>query len=303
VGAADSAKLGGAVTVSVIVVEPVKLPCVPFTVTVATPVGAVDRAVSVSLLGDPLVTTGELNAAATPNGSPETERVAFPVNPFSAVSEIELVPPAPLCAIETVLGDPASVKLAGGFTFTVSAMLVELIKLPCVPLMVTVAAPVVAVELAVRVRMLAEPLVTLVGLKAAVTPLGKPVAASEALPVKPFNGASETELVPTAPACVIVMLFGEVERLKLGGAFTVSVTVVKLVRLPCVPLIVMVAAAPVVAVEPAVSVNTLGDPLAALVGLKAAVTPLGKPVAASVALPVNPFSAVSEMELVPPDAP
>lgn len=97
-------------------------------------------------------------------------------------------------------------------------------------------------------------------------------------------------------------LVGESARVKLADALTVSEIVVDAVKFPCVPLMVMVAE-PVVDVEPADRVNVLGDPLATLAGLNAAVTPFGRPVAASVALPVNPFSAASEMELVPPGAP
>lgn len=80
-------------------------------VTVAVPVAAVALAVSVNVLGDPLATLVGLNAAVTPLGKPEAARVALPVNPFSAVSEIELVPPAPPCVIVTLPGDAARVKL------------------------------------------------------------------------------------------------------------------------------------------------------------------------------------------------
>jgi len=68
------------------------------------------------------------------------------------------------------------------------------------------------------------------------------------------------------------------------------------VRLPEVPVMVTVAA-PVVAVLLAVSVSTLV--LVAGLVPKAATTPLGRPVAASLTLPVNPPAAVTEMVLVP----
>jgi hypothetical protein len=55
--------------------------------------------------------------------------------------------------------------------------------LPDVPLTVTVTVPVVAVVLAVTVKVLA--LAVLVGLKDAVTPLGRPEADKLTLPVKP----------------------------------------------------------------------------------------------------------------------
>jgi len=64
------------------------------------------------------------------------------------------------------------VKLGAGTEFTVRAMVVLFVKLPEVPVMVTVAAPAVAVLLAVSVKVLVGS--GRLGLKEAVTPLGKP---------------------------------------------------------------------------------------------------------------------------------
>ena len=77
---------------------------------------------------------------------------------------------------------------------------------------------------------------------------------------------------------------------------TVRATVVDAVRLPDVPSI-MTVAVPVAAVPLAVSVSTL-LPVVGLVP-NAAVTPLGKPEAARVTLPVNPLTAVTAIVLVP----
>jgi hypothetical protein len=77
---------------------------------------------------------------------------------------------------------------------------------------------------------------------------------------------------------------------KPGATLTVSATVVDAVRLPEVPVMVIVAT-PIVAVLPAVSVTPL-DPVVGLVA-KLAVTPLGKPLAARVTLPVNPLAPVT----------
>ena len=93
--------------------------------------------------------------------------------------------------IESVDSVGASVKLGG--RLTVSAIVVDAVRLPEVPVMVTVAAPAVAVLLAVNVTPL-DPVVGLVA-KLAVTPLGKPVAARVTLPLNPF-----------APVTVIVSL-------------------------------------------------------------------------------------------------
>jgi len=63
--------------------------------------------------------------------------------------------------------------------------------------MVTVDVPVAAVALAVSVKELV--VVAEAGLKAAVTPLGKPDADKLTLPVKPFWGATVMVLEPFDP--------------------------------------------------------------------------------------------------------
>ena len=57
------------------------------------------------------------------------------------------------------------------------------VMLPEVPVTITLPVPIVALELAVNVRMLAPVVET--GLKDAVTPLGRPDATSLTLPVNP----------------------------------------------------------------------------------------------------------------------
>ncbi len=86
---------------------------------------------------------------------------------------------------------------------------VVLVKLPEFPVMVTGKVPVVAVLLAVNVKVL-DPAV-LAGLKEAVTPLGKLVADKLTLPLKPFCGVTVTVLVPLAP-CATLRLLGEADR-------------------------------------------------------------------------------------------
>jgi hypothetical protein len=84
-----------------------------------------------------------------------------------------------------------------GVQVTVKAMVVLAVRLPDVPLMVTVAAPVATVLLAVSVSTLL-PVVGLVA-KAAVTPLGRPEAASVTLPVNPFWPVTVMVDFPEAP--------------------------------------------------------------------------------------------------------
>jgi hypothetical protein len=86
---------------------------------------------------------------------------------------------------------------AAGVGVTVRVSVVVMVKLPEVPVMVTVAVPVVAALLAARVKVLLP--VVLVGLKPAVTPLGRPEADKLTVPVKPFCGVAVMVLVPLAP--------------------------------------------------------------------------------------------------------
>lgn len=92
-------------------------------------------------------------------------------------------------------------------------------------------------------------------------------------------------LVPLVPRAM-VKLFGEAESVKFGAVFTVRVIVVLCVKLPDVPVTVTVTV-PVLAVLLAVSVNVLV--VIAGFALKAAVTPLGSPVADKLTLPLKPF--------------
>jgi hypothetical protein len=111
------------------------------------------------------------------------------------------------------VGEALTLKAGVVVELTVSATEVVAVRLPEVPVMVTVEVPVVAVALAVRV----STLVPVVGLvpKVAVTPLGKPDAARVTLPENPSTSVTEIVLVPLLP-CVTVTLLGEAERVKLG---------------------------------------------------------------------------------------
>src|ERR1700722_11285340 len=176
-----------------------------------------------------------------------------------------------------------------------SAMVVIAARVPDVPVMVTVDVPVAAELLAVRLCTLL-PVVGFVP-NEAVTPLGRPDGASVTLPVKPPTSVTLIVLVPLLP-CVIDSDEGEDERVKpcVTLALTVSAIDVVAVSEPEVPVIVTVDE-PVVAVLLAVRVSTL----LFVVGLvpNEAVTPLGKPAAARVTLPVKPPTSATLIVLVP----
>jgi hypothetical protein len=168
-----------------------------------------------------------------------------------------------------------------------------LVKLPEVPLIVTVTVPVVAVLLAASVNVLVP--TVLAGLNDAVTPLGRPDTDKLTLPLNPFCGLTVTVLVPLAP-WVIARLLGVADSVKFGGAVTVRETLVVCDKLPDTPVMVTVTV-PVVAALLAVSVNVLE--VLTLLGLNDAVTPPGKPDAERLTAPLKPFSELTVMVLVP----
>jgi len=172
-------------------------------------------------------------------------------------------------------------------------MAVVLVKLPDVPVTVSVTVPVVAVLLAVSVKVLVP--AVLLGLNDAVTPLGRPDADKLTLPLKPFCGVTVMVLAPLVP-CASLKLFGDADRVKFGGGVTVRESVVLCDKLPETPVTVAVKV-PRAAVLLDVSVNALV--LAVLLGLNDAVTPLGRPDADKLTLPLKPFCGVTVMVLAP----
>ena len=86
--------------------------------------------------------------------------------------------------------------------------------------------------------------------------------------------------------------------MKLDGGVIVRLMVVVCVSVPDMPVMVTVVGPPTVAVALAVNVSVLV--LLVLVGLNDAVTPEGRvEVTARLTLPVNPFSGLTVMVLVP----
>jgi hypothetical protein len=138
-----------------------------------------------------------------------------------------------------------------------------------------------------------------VGLKDAVTPLGKPGADRLTLLLKPPDGVTLIVLVPLEP-CARVRLLGDAIRLKSGfctpAAFTVRLSVAVWVKLPDVPVTVMLLVAAVAALL-AVSVSELV--VVALAGLNDEVTPAGKPEADRATLPAKLFWGAIVMVLEP----
>lgn len=218
-GDAESRKSGcdgggaGAFTVRLMVVVFVRLPDVPVIVMLPVPTVAEPLAASVKVLE--LAAGLGLKEAVTPPGKPEADRETLPLKPFDGVMLIVLCPLEP-CVTLRLLGEAESVKLAcggGAVPFTVRLMLVECVKLPEVPVIVTVTVPDAAVLLAVSVRVLE--LVAGLGLKEAVTPLGRLEFDKETLLLNPFAGVIVIVLLPLEP-CATVKLLGEADNEKSG---------------------------------------------------------------------------------------
>jgi hypothetical protein len=94
-------------------------------------------------------------------------------------------------------GETDNVKFPPVAALTVRLMEVVCVKLPEVPVTVTVPVPVAAVPLAVNLSVLVP--VAGFGLTAAVTPLGKPDTDRFTPPVNPFEGVIVIVLVPLPP--------------------------------------------------------------------------------------------------------
>src|SRR5262245_19477143 len=227
-------------TVRLIDVVRVRPPPVPVTVTVAAPRVAVPEAVNVNTLLVPVAEAG-LKLAVTPPGNPLALKATLPVKPPARVIVIVLVPLAPRLTVRLVGLADSEIGSASG-RFRVRLIAVVRVRLPPVPVTVTVAAPRVAVLEALKVSVLLVPVVD-GGLKPAVTPLGNPLALKATLLVNPFRRAKVIALVPLAPR-LTVRLVGLADSVKSGFCTwpTVRLIVVVWVRPPPVPVTVTLAA-------------------------------------------------------------
>jgi hypothetical protein len=170
---------------------------------------------------------------------------------------------------------------------TVSEMVVVAVRLPEVPVIVTVDVPVVAVLLAVNVTTL-DPVVGLVP-NAAVTSLGRPVAARVTEPVNGLTSVTVIVSVPDAP-WAIDRVDAERESEKLPVPVEVTVTAIEVVAevVPEIPVTEMVAVPVAVLLAFSVSVSPL----------TVTVTPEFELLAVSVTVPVKPPVSVTVMASV-----
>jgi hypothetical protein len=186
------------------------------------------------------------------------------------------------------------VAVTVGAVLTVTPRSVVATRLPEVPVMVAVAMPTFAALLAVNVSRLDKVEVGF-GAKDAVTPLGSPEAVRFTLPMNPFSGDTAMVALPEPPW--IKFTSPGASSMVKACARTVNERVVDTVRAPEIPVMVTVALVGV-AVLLAFSVTTL-DWVEVGFGLKDTVTPLGRPDAERLTLPLNPYRGLTVMVEVP----
>ncbi len=215
--------------------------------------------------------------AVTRLGMPEMLRVTGELKSLRDETVMVTVLELPL-GTETEVRLEAMVK--SGASFTVRKMFTVWLRLPLVPVTVMVKLPVVAVELAVRERVEVPGGVTGLGVNEAVTPDGRPDAASVTAPENPATGDRVMVVVPAEPLRYIVTDVGLAEMVKSGLGSTVRVRVVECDSEPLTPVMVIVKV-PGAAVAPAeiVSVERTEPPGVGVTGLgvKNEETPVGRP--------------------------
>ena len=160
------------------------------------------------------------------------------------------------------------------------------LRLPDLPVMVTVAVPAAAEAVAANVRIALADVAP--ALNDPLTPVGRPMMLTVTVPAKPFCGVKVRVVVPVEP-CATLSAVGDADNVNVGCGAMVSAIVVLLVRMPNappdVPVIVTVAVAAAVEAV-AAKVSVLWPPMTAL---KVALTPKGSPEAASATGPLKPF--------------
>lgn len=172
---------------------------------VLVPVVAVLLAVKVRTLVEVVGLVPKL--AVTPLGRAEFDKVTDPVNPLLGVTVMVLLPLVP-CFTVKLVGEADSEKFGAAGALTVKLIDVVWLRVPEVPVIVTVEVPVVAVLLALNVTTLVD----VVGFvpKLAVTPAGSPDADKLTLPVNPPLGVTVMVELPLLP-WVTLRLEGEAD--------------------------------------------------------------------------------------------
>jgi hypothetical protein len=148
-----------------------------------------------------------LQDAVTPFGSPETAKFTMPLKPFSGLTETAVTPEEPGLTVRA-LADSVNEGAA-----TVRVKVVDAVRLPEVPVSVTVAFATGAEPLAVKVSVLLE--VAGFREKDAVTPAGRPERERLTVPLNPYSGVTLTEAEVVLPWPTLRLVY--VETVKVGA--------------------------------------------------------------------------------------
>jgi hypothetical protein len=189
-----------ALTVRVNVVVRVNPPPDPVIVTFVVPVAAV-LDVAINIETTETGPGGDSNEAVMPLGNPLAFKATTLVNP-PVRAIVTVAPPLAPRLMVRLDGFTDSVKSGGGGSLTVRLKVVDRLRPPPEPLIVTLTAPVVAVLEAASVSVLLPPVVE-AGLNVAVTPLGNPVALKVTLLVNPPLRVMVIVLTPLAPRLMV----------------------------------------------------------------------------------------------------
>ena len=197
----------GALTASGMITEAIAFTDFPVTVSVLLPTTALELAETIR---DAVCVTGlGKNEAVTPLGSPVIARLTLSSKPYIGMTYT-------YCGCADVPWPtvivPSLCSVNRG-TNTPRVTVVVRVMLPDVPVIVNVALPRAAVELAERVRLESCDCVAGFGAKEAVTPLGRPEMDKVTLPVKPNCGLTPMPRVSDLPWPIFT----------LAGAFRVKV--------------------------------------------------------------------------------
>ena len=131
------------------------------------------------------------------------------------------VPPAKMDGVAGV----TAIDVRTGVELSTNRFVVEVcVKLPLMPVIVMVYAPVVAVAEAVTVRFVEPAPVTVGGLNTPVTPAGKPLTLKVVVPLNPPK-MEVVDVKPVAPPCITLCELGAVLMEKSMALFTIMVTV------------------------------------------------------------------------------
>jgi hypothetical protein len=164
------------------------LPEAPVNVTVEVPATAAGVAVRIMLCGVPGARGGVEGFAVTPVGRPVMATSTVLIKELIGLAVIVTCDPAAPMVMESAVGESVRVKSGGGEMVAVMVVVWE--SIPEVPVRVSITLPIMAAEEADNVMVCAVPGVSVREAGCAVTPVGKPVTATETMLVKPLTGVA-----------------------------------------------------------------------------------------------------------------